>query len=815
MFKKMVISTIFFFVMFQAHAVVQGLLVGPKDTDECKISFKTELEGKAQDLGFAYKIISYKDVTFNFASGPVRTQEAIVETAIPGATLWIPRIGIINESIALNTNTTETSPATIAYNNFITARRKVFDNRMTCVVVKGIANIFDFYMNPPSPMLDTNHKHTLFQTLYPPLPEIAPSTIAIIENQLSKPNIYSGHINRILEGHSFNPNTPVFSTNKTLTHGSAVAYVGAQTGDSNIFPIIGNLGSFGISKSIMFAVDNDAANNINTINLSGGFFNGNSELVNTAIDYAVSKGITVVQATGNINHFNPTIITRNPSLITVGASKLGVLRGTYSKSGTDLVVETNGTTTMVTATGDFININGGSLGSSGPSIIVAQSVSKMKSLYPWMTPEQIRNSFCESADKLPKPADAKSITKNSFIKCGKVNFINAFEFAKNYYPKLGWTPSWISAVPIAPANYPNSWNILEGSPKLLQALELSCIRMGGIIKDQPAPEYFNMKLVFCQSPLAVTLVPDVLKDEQSPIERYSIYPFGLPSIEGSETKVCNNGYMTPFRAGKMDSADITEASGLAFSRVNRNIIYTHNDSPDKIRFYALDKNGKLRARINLTGGAIQYDWEDIAVGPCPSGSCVYVGDIGDNNALRKNTVLYRVVEPIIPNDSTTPVDITATYEKFPFSYPDGPRDAETLMVHPKTGDIYIITKKSWGSPASAAVYKFPKLTPGVPMTLIKIPTTFVSGEYTGGDIHPRGDRFIVRNYSRMYEYTVPSGGTFDQAFSQIPKPISLPAPFTELHESQGEAATYTLSGDGILTTSEGTFQVLRKTSCAP
>ena len=40
------------------------------------------------------------------------------------------------------------------------------------------------------------------------------------------------------------------------------------------------------------------------------------------------------------------------------------------------------------------------------------------------------------------------------------------------------------------------------------------------------------------------------------------------------------------------------------------------------------------------------------------------------------------------------MDVTLSdVETFTLQYPDGPRDAETLMVDPLSGDIYIVSKR--------------------------------------------------------------------------------------------------------------------------
>jgi len=88
---------------------------------------------------------------------------------------------------------------------------------------------------------------------------------------------------------------------------------------------------------------------------------------------------------------------------------------------------------------------------------------------------------------------------------------------------------------------------------------------------------------------------------------------------------------------------LSEASGLAISRRTPGRLWTHNDSGEPV-VVALDARGSVTGRVRLTGAAVE-DWEAIAVGPCGTGSCLHVGDIGDNEAERKRITIYRLPEP--------------------------------------------------------------------------------------------------------------------------------------------------------------------------
>ena len=118
--------------------------------------------------------------------------------------------------------------------------------------------------------------------------------------------------------------------------------------------------------------------------------------------------------------------------------------------------------------------------------------------------------------------------------------------------------------------------------------------------------------------------------------------------------------------------DLPEASGIAVSARTPGVLWLHNDSGDPL-LRALATDGASRGSVWIAGAAVE-DWEDVTVAPCPHGSCVYIGDIGDNNARRSSLTIYRVPEP----DPTTARSPRA--ESMRLTYPDGPKDAEALKA---------------------------------------------------------------------------------------------------------------------------------------
>src|SRR5687768_13916339 len=139
-------------------------------------------------------------------------------------------------------------------------------------------------------------------------------------------------------------------------------------------------------------------------------------------------------------------------------------------------------------------------------------------------------------------------------------------------------------------------------------------------------------------------------------------------------------------SGPMALADLAEASGIAIGAAPASRLWMHNDSGQPVLF-AVDPTGRPAGRITLSGASVE-DWEAMASGPCGKSSCLFVGDIGDNEARRPRITIYRVVEPSQANGSVKA-------EAFHATYPDGPHDAEALLVAPD-GTLFIVTKGDTG-----------------------------------------------------------------------------------------------------------------------
>ena len=188
--------------------------------------------------------------------------------------------------------------------------------------------------------------------------------------------------------------------------------------------------------------------------------------------------------------------------------------------------------------------------------------------------------------------------------------------------------------------------------------------------------------------------------------------------------------------GKSGSKLLQEASGLAASFANPGYLWTHNDSGGEPALYLIDEQGDLALTVNLEG-ATNYDWEDLTITRDGSG-ILYVGDIGDNRAIRKRLAIYRISEPTL--DSASEVTVNAT--RMTIQYAEGARDAETLMVDPFNGNLIILTKRE----AQIMFYDFPFEEGAVTVTS---KGTIDVTKVTAGDINQRGD-VLFKSYDQVF-----------------------------------------------------------------
>jgi autotransporter-associated beta strand protein len=267
---------------------------------------------------------------------------------------------------------------------------------------------------------------------------------------------------------------------------------------------------------------------------------------------------------------------------------------------------------------------------------------------------------------------------------------------------------------------------------------------------------------------------------------------GLPAAARGQT------FSAGITTGTLQNSSIGEASGIVASRLNTNVLWTHNDSGNAAQIFAMTPAGASLGTYTLSGTS-NFDWEDIATGPGPTAGTnyLYVGDIGDNAAIRSTVTVYRVAEPTVSDTQSPPVTMSVSGAvSLTFAYPNGRHDAESLFVDPLTRDLYIVSKRD----AQKFVYRapYPQATSGT--TTMQLVATLNNANWiTAADISVDGSRIIMRAGATDtgLMYTRPAGGTIADAFAAAPVAIPL------LAENQGEAIGFDPFGRGYYTTSEG------------
>lgn len=253
-------------------------------------------------------------------------------------------------------------------------------------------------------------------------------------------------------------------------------------------------------------------------------------------------------------------------------------------------------------------------------------------------------------------------------------------------------------------------------------------------------------------------------------------------------------------AGKIiPLAGLPEASGLAASLTTAGRLWSHNDS-GKPEIVSLDTSGQVTGRVAVSGAAV-VDWEAIAPARCGGRPCLFIGDIGDNNASRRNITIYRIADPAA-GASSVRVDavIRATY-------PDGAQDAEALLATPD-GTLYIVTK---GETGPVALYRLRETAGGDVTTQLERVGTLGKGRaaarITDGAISPDGDVVLLRTRDALTFYRA---ADFLKGEFRAVRSVDL----RSLREPQGEGVafgprgTVYLAGEGGGKSQAGTLAVL-------
>ena len=253
--------------------------------------------------------------------------------------------------------------------------------------------------------------------------------------------------------------------------------------------------------------------------------------------------------------------------------------------------------------------------------------------------------------------------------------------------------------------------------------------------------------------------------------------------------------------GTVSISNLKEASGIAASRRNPGVFWTHNDG-SRQKMYAVSANGARLATFSVTVAV--DDVEDVAVGPGPVAgvSYLYFGDIGGSKAtdnIRAQVKILRMPEPAVDLAwEMVPHSTNFTgLETFTLVYPDESHNAETLIVDPLTADLFVVTKQT----NAARVYRANLMGATNRATLtLEFQRELAFDLASGGDISPDGAQIILRREDFAMIWQRCDGESVETALGR--DGVSVPI-FGPPDEPNGEGIGFLADGAGYVTISEG------------
>lgn len=259
---------------------------------------------------------------------------------------------------------------------------------------------------------------------------------------------------------------------------------------------------------------------------------------------------------------------------------------------------------------------------------------------------------------------------------------------------------------------------------------------------------------------------------------------------------------------------LREASGIAADPRREDLFWLHNDGGNETVLFGVDSLGVVLAEVRVPN-VVNRDIEDIAIGPCGSEWCAYLGDIGDNRSRQSSVRVYRIPLPELedlpgPDGSRRASDGAIGLEasasaSWELVYPDKPKDAEGLIIDGQRGELAIVSKgrRSAGIILYAIDLARFDQADTLPRTLrrvgrLAIPTGGSASQLvTAADLSPDGTMLAIRSYASLF--LLPWDGASNQDTTAVPYSALLLLAF----EPQGEGVTWAVGGNALYLASEG------------
>lgn len=285
------------------------------------------------------------------------------------------------------------------------------------------------------------------------------------------------------------------------------------------------------------------------------------------------------------------------------------------------------------------------------------------------------------------------------------------------------------------------------------------------------------------------------------------------------------------QAWEVEDPRISESSGLASSLRSGHRFWTHNDSGDPARLFAIEgtrdaAGGRVSATVRLSG-VEAIDWEDMASGILDGVPTLVVADVGDNARRRSHVTLYLIDEPAphepAPHERAAQVRRRGGAEelretavrvrrRIDVRYPDGPRDCEAVAIDAAGRRLILLSKELL---PAAGIYSVPlplahdaasasgrapidtePAGPGGAVVAAERVGTVPLPMATAMDIRGDGQQLAVAGYLDLFLFDRAADESWEAAFKRLPTHIALPK------LKQIEAVCYDQRGD-LWVSSEG------------
>ena len=270
-------------------------------------------------------------------------------------------------------------------------------------------------------------------------------------------------------------------------------------------------------------------------------------------------------------------------------------------------------------------------------------------------------------------------------------------------------------------------------------------------------------------------------------------------------------YQDAIQMGYLANRELNEVSGLACSRLRTDVLWAINDSGSGPFIYATDTQGGHLGKVRVLDARNQ-DWEDLASFRLRDVAYLLIADVGDNDEIRSDYVIYVTKEPAV-TDKIDPAGQSVAWEyRIRFTYEDGSRDCESVAVDLQGQKILLLSKRN----VPPILYALPLFTPNrgkvqLAKRLTEVPAIprpklqdiiedprfgAYRSQPTAMDVSPDSSTAVVLTYKNGYIFHRTAEEDWVQAFKKIPQRIRLP------RLRQAEALCFAADGKTLFVTSE-------------